>query len=169
MTASDPQRLLSSRYRGAASTPMSSAVDLANRYDDVISFSLGDPDLTTDAGVIDAAAADAKAGHTHYTDTYGDPELRAAVLQMYAEEYAHERPLTDLMITTSACHGMWLALESVLDDGDEVVIHEPYFTPYPHQIRLARGVPVALPTYAHEEWQIAPDRFEALVTPGPVR
>ena len=162
--SADPDRLVSSRYRGAPSTPMSSAVDLASRHPDSISFALGDPDLTPDAGVIDAAAADAKAGHTHYTDTYGDPELRRAILDFYAEEYSHERPLSDLLVTTSACHGMWLALESVLDDGDEVIIHEPYFTPYPHQIRLARGVPVALATYEHEEWQVSPERLEALIT-----
>ncbi|GAB3703441.1 aminotransferase class I/II-fold pyridoxal phosphate-dependent enzyme [Mariniluteicoccus flavus] len=144
---------------------MSSAVDLASRFDDVISFSLGDPDLTTDAAVIDAAAADARAGHTHYTDTYGDPELRRELLAFYADEYAHPRPLSDLLVTTSACHGMWLALESILDDGDEVIIHEPYFTPYPHQIRLARGVPVSLPTHEAEGWRVSPERLEALITP----
>ena len=82
-------RFVSSRYRGQASTPMSSSVDRATRYADVINFSLGDPELTTDGRVIDAAMADAHRGHTHYTDTFGYPDLREEILRVYAE---HEDP-----------------------------------------------------------------------------
>lgn len=157
-------RFVSSRYRGMISTPMSSSVDRASRFDDVINLSLGDPDLTTDPRIIDAAAADAHAGHTHYTDTYGDPELRAEILAFYLDEYGYRPEARGLLVTTSGCHAMWLALESILDDGDEVVICEPYFTPYPHQVRLARGVPVVLSTLESEEFQIIPERLEAVIT-----
>lgn len=157
-------RFVSSRYRGVASTPMSSSVDRARSFPDTINFSLGDPELTTDARIIDAAAADAHAGHTHYTDTYGDPELRAEILAYYAAEYGYAPEPGGLMVTTSGCHAMWLVLESILDDGDEVVICEPYFTPYPHQIRLARGVPVVLPTYAQDGFQPDPTRLATLLT-----
>jgi aspartate/methionine/tyrosine aminotransferase len=51
-----------------------------------------------------------------------------------------------------------------LDDGDEVIIHEPYFTPYPQQIELARGKPITLETYEDEEFQINVDRLEKLIT-----
>ncbi|WP_168582385.1 aminotransferase class I/II-fold pyridoxal phosphate-dependent enzyme [Gephyromycinifex aptenodytis] len=158
-------RFVSSRYRGMASTPMSSSVDRATRFDDVVNFSLGDPDLTTDPRIIDAAAADAHAGHTHYTDTFGDPELREEILAFYRQEYGYQPDPRELLVTTSGCHAMWLALESILDDGDEVVICEPYFTPYPHQIRLARGVPVVLSTLESEEFQVVPSRLEAVITP----
>lgn len=44
------------------------------------------------------------------------------------------------MISASACLGMYLSLESILDPGDEVIIHAPYFTPYSQQIELAGAV-----------------------------
>lgn len=157
-------RFVSARYRGKASTPMSSSVDRASRFENVVNFSLGDPDLTTDSRIIDGAAADAHAGHTHYTDTYGDPELRAEILGFYRDEYGYEPDARGLLVTTSGCHAMWLALESILDDGDEVVLCEPYFTPYPHQVRLARGVPVVLSTLESEEFQIVPERLEAVIS-----
>ncbi|MDO5627039.1 MAG: aminotransferase class I/II-fold pyridoxal phosphate-dependent enzyme [Mobilicoccus sp.] len=157
-------RFVSSRYRGQASTPMSSSVDRASRFEDVINLSLGDPDLTTDARIIDAAAADAHAGHTHYTDTFGDPELREQILAVYAEDHAHHHDPAGVMVTTSACHGMWLALESILDDGDEVILLAPYFTPYPHQVRLARGVPVVVDTLEEDDYQVRPEALEAAIT-----
>ncbi|WP_245706773.1 aminotransferase class I/II-fold pyridoxal phosphate-dependent enzyme [Austwickia chelonae] len=143
---------------------MSSSVERARRFEDIINFSLGDPELTTDPRIIDAAAADAHAGHTHYTDTYGDPELRAEILRFYEEEYGYHHDPAGVMVTTSACHGMWLALETILDDGDEVVVVAPYFTPYPHQVRLARGVPVILETSAEDAYQIRPEALEAVIT-----
>lgn len=158
------QRFVSRRYAGLPSTPMSSSVDRARRFPDTINFSLGDPELTTDARIIDAAAADARAGHTHYTDTYGDPELRAQILATYDEDHGHRLDPAGVMVTTSGCHAMWLVLESILDDGDEVVIVAPYFTPYPHQIRLARGVPVVVETRIEDGYQVRPEALEAVLT-----
>ena len=59
---------------------------------------------------------------------------------------------------------MYLALEAILDDGDEVIIHAPYFTPYPQQIELARGIPVVLDTYEEEGFQVNLERLEGLIT-----
>ena len=50
-------------------------------------------------------------------------------------------------MTASACLGMYLVLEAILDDGDEVILQAPYFTPYPQQVELAHGIPVELATY----------------------
>ncbi len=46
-----------------------------------------------------------------------------------------------------------------MDDGDEVIVHEPYFTSYDQQIKIARGIPVPLETYEKEEFQINPNRL----------
>jgi aspartate/methionine/tyrosine aminotransferase len=59
---------------------------------------------------------------------------------------------------------MYLTLEAVIDDGDEVIIQSPFFTPYPHQVRLARGIPVEFPTYEEENYQINKERLEELIT-----
>ncbi len=137
---------------------------LVREYKDLINFSLGDPDVTTDERIIEAAFRDAKDGHTHYTDFLGDQELRREICKYYKDVYGYEVDLEECMITTSGCHGMWLVLEAILDDGDEVIIHEPYFTPYPQQIKLARGKPVVLATYEEEGFQVNTDRLISLIT-----
>lgn len=158
-------RFISSRYQAGSATQMSVIADRAREFDDVINFSLGDPDLTTDAGIIEAAAADAKAGHTHYTSSLGYPELRQGIVDMYRDDYGVERSVDDVMVTTSGCHAMWLVMETLLDDGDEVLVIEPYFTPYPHQVRLARGVPVFVPTTKENGFQVTIGDLEAAITP----
>ena len=135
-----------------------------NQYEEIINLSLGDPDLNTDERIIDGAMKDAKLGHTHYTDFFGDPELREEILKYFKEDFDLNFEDDEVMVTTSGCHAMWLVLEAILDDGDEVIIHEPYFTPYPQQIELARGKPITLETYEDEEFQINVDRLEKLIT-----
>ncbi len=157
-------RFISKRYWKDQSTAMGQSDVLARAYDDVIDLSLGDPDLTTDAGIIEAAFADAKAGHTKYTDFAGDPELRQEICRFYKEEYDMDVASEEVFISTSACEGMFLVLEAILDDGDEVILQAPYFTPYPQQVELARGIPVELPTYEEEDFQIDVDRLESLIT-----
>ena len=157
-------RFISKRYWKDQSTAMGQSDVLARAYDDVIDLSLGDPDLTTDAGIIEAAFADAKAGHTKYTDFAGDPELRQEICRFYKEEYDMDVASEEVFISTSACEGMFLVLEAILDDGDEVILQAPYFTPYPQQVELARGIPVELPTYEDEDFQIDVDRLESLIT-----
>jgi aspartate/methionine/tyrosine aminotransferase len=59
---------------------------------------------------------------------------------------------------------MYLALEAITDDGDEIILQAPYFTPYPQQVKLAGGIPVELPTFEEEDFQINVKKFENLIT-----
>ncbi|AKA69481.1 pyridoxal phosphate-dependent aminotransferase [Clostridium scatologenes] len=157
-------KFLSKRYWNDITTPMGESNDFLKKFNDIIDFSLGDPDLTTDERIINAAFEDAKNGYTHYTDFYGDMELRKEICKYYKDEYAYPVNTEDCMVTTSGCHAMWLVLEAILDDGDEVIIPGPYFTPYPQQVKLARGIPVVLETKEEEEFQINAERLEKLIT-----
>lgn len=157
-------RFISKRYWNDISTPMGESAGLLSEYDDIINFSLGDPDFTTHDLIIEKSMEDAKAGHTHYTDFFGDPELRDEICNYYREDFAMDVKREEVMIATSGCHAMWLALEAILDDGDEVIIHDPFFTPYPQQIELCRGKVVYLPTFEEELFEINMDRLEQLIT-----
>ena len=157
-------KFIAKRYWKDQSTAMGQSDVLAKSFDDVIDLSLGDPDLTTDFRIIDAAFADAKAGHTKYTDFRGDPELRQEIINFYKEEYDMDIVDEEIFVAASGCLAMYLVLEAILDDGDEVILQAPFFTPYPQQVELARGIPVELPTYEEEDFQINVDRLESLIT-----
>ena len=157
-------KFIAKRYWKDQSTAMGQSDVLAKSFDDVIDLSLGDPDLTTDFRIIDAAFADAKAGHTKYTDFRGDPELRQAIIDFYKEEYDMDIVDEEIFVAASGCLAMYLVLEAILDDGDEVILQAPFFTPYPQQVELARGIPIELPTYEEEDFQINVERLEGLIT-----
>ncbi len=157
-------KFIAKRYWKSGETAMGASDVLARAYDDVIDLSLGDPDLITDDIIIDNAFQDAKLGHTKYTDFRGDPELRAEISKFYKEEYAMDVEDGEIMVTTSGCIAMYLALEAIVDDGDEIIMHTPCFTPYPQQIELARGIPVPLETYGNENFQINMARLESKIT-----
>ncbi len=157
-------KFIAKRYWKDQSTAMGQSDVIAKSFNDVINLSLGDPDLITHSIIIDNAFADAKAGHTKYTDFRGDPELRQEIINYYREEYAIDVNDEEVFVCASACLGMYLALEAIVDDGDEVILQAPYFTPYPQQVVLARGIPVELPTYEEEDFQINIERLEGLIT-----
>jgi len=124
-----------------------------------------DPDVNTPLPIIEAAFEDAKAGYTKYTDCRGYKELRDEIAKYYQEEFGLQVEDEEIMATTSGCIAMSLALEAILDDGDEVIVPAPYFTIYKTQIELARGVLVEMDTYEEEHYQIDAARLEACITP----
>lgn len=157
-------KFISKRYWNNVTTPMGESGTLSRQYDDLINFSLGDPDYNTDERIINAAFEDALKGHTHYTEFSGYSELREEICSYHRSQYGSYYSINECMVTTSGCHAMWLVMEAILDDGDEVIVPEPYFTPYPQQIKLARGIPVPLNTYEEENYQIDTERLRALIT-----
>ena len=156
--------MISKKYGNRESGALAASADLAKAYHDVVDFTLGDPDLTTPAAIIRAAAEDALSGHTHYTDSRGDGELIAAIVDFQKEIYGVELSPENVFVTTSACHGMWLVLETMLDEGDEVMIIEPYFAPYADQVKMAGGVPVFIPTDPDEGFRPNMDVIREKVT-----
>ncbi|MEG1254632.1 pyridoxal phosphate-dependent aminotransferase [Clostridium sp.] len=157
-------KFISKRYWKNKSTPMGAVNELAKKYRDVINLSLGDPDQITDEGIINYAFQEALKGHTKYTDFKGDPELIDEIRKYYKEEYDADLLEEEIMISTSACLGMYLVLESILDDNDEVIIHAPYFTPYFQQIELARGIPIEFDTTEEDGYEINVDKLESVIT-----
>lgn len=138
--------------------------ELLEKYGDVIDLSIGEPDMTTPEPIIEASYRDSLAGHTHYTAFRGDPELRAQIAKTYKEDYAIEVEDEEILVVTSANMGMFVALFTCLNPGDEVLIPDPCFPVYEGQIGFcgAKAVPVA--TYEHENFRFNPKRAEEYVT-----
>ncbi len=156
-------RFIAKRYWKDQQTAMGASDEMAKSFDDVINLSLGDPDIITPDLIIEKSFEDAKKGHTKYTDFRGDPELRAAICKYYKEEFDMDVVDEEVFVCASGCLGMYLALEAIIDDGDEVILQAPFFTPYPQQVELARGIPVELATLEEEDFQVNVERLESLI------
>lgn len=82
----------------------------------------------------------------HYSESRGILELREIISKYYKEQYSVEiDPENEILISTGSKPLIYMALQAVLNSGDEVLIHEPAWLSYPEEVKLANGVPVFIP------------------------
>ena len=156
-------RYLSSKYRNSVINAETSG-DVPVEYDDLINLSIGDPDINTPELIINRAFKDALAGHTKYTASRGYPELRAAICDFYKNRYGMDIKDEEVFVSTAGSVAMYITMQAILDAGDEVIIIEPYFFPYPDQVKMAGGVPVFVKTSHENNFQIDFDNLAAAVS-----
>lgn len=137
----------------------------AKKYPDVINLSIGDPDLPTPSPILEAMYSDCLSGHTKYTASKGDPDLISALQRFYSEDHGLTLGAENLLITPAACAGMYEVMQAVLDEGDEVLIFDPYFSPYSEQVAMAGGKAVFVPCLAAEGFQPSARRAASYITP----
>ena len=138
--------------------------DLARSLKDPINLSIGQPDFPVDRKVKDAAIAAISADRNSYTQTQGIPELRELVVRDEQAFTGRAYTADQVLITSGVSGGLFLALLALVDDGDEVIIPDPYFVMYKHLVNLFGGKPVYLDTY-DSGFGIDPARLEKLITP----
>jgi aminotransferase len=139
--------------------------DIVATMDDVISLGIGEPDFVTPDPILRAGIHALEKGETHYTSNSGIFELREALAahleNLYGVSYD---PDGEMVITVGVSEALYLALNAILNPGEEVIIHTPCFVSYESEIILAGGVPVELPCQVADEFQLRPQALEALVT-----
>ena len=130
-----------------------------------INLGIGDLDITTDEIIIEKAMNDAKAGHTHYTESHGYLELREEICRYHRENFKnYDFSPENVMVVSGACHGLYLLLKSILNPEDEVILLAPFFPVYADQITLSNGKPVIVETKFENGFQIVKEDLEKAVT-----
>ncbi len=140
--------------------------DIAATMKDVISLGIGEPDFVTPTPILRAGIHSLRLGDTHYTSNSGTVELRQAVsVQMKHLYDVSYDPEEEILITVGASEALHLALSAILDPGDEVIVPEPCFVAYTPEVVFADGVPVTVPTYVRNNFQVTGEEIEKAVTP----
>jgi aminotransferase len=139
---------------------------IAATLDDVVAMGPGDPDLPTPQHIIDAAKRALDEGWTHYTVPPGDIRLRRALAEMLqaTREVAYD-PAYEIMVTLGAEEGVYLAMLTLLDPGDEVLTPSHRFTTYDWAIELSGGTLVSYPTIVDGEFRLDVAEIERRLTP----
>ena len=117
--------------------------NMAKEYDDVIDFTLGDPDVSTPLPIKEAGCKAIMEGKTKYSQNAGLLELREAISRRYADkEQLYYKADGEIIVTVGAMEGLYLALLAILNDGDEVIIPAPYYVNYKQMVELCHGTSV---------------------------
>lgn len=157
--------ILSKAYQKPSANILADVCAMAAKMDNVIDLSVGDPNFTTPQPIIEAAFEKTKAGMTHYTAAEGFPELRQAICDFYQDKYQLKFNLDQFLVTVGAEHALFIALEALLDPGDEVIIPQPSFSPYIDQVKLANGTPVTVDGKAADGYKIEAAEIAKKITP----
>jgi len=152
---------LADRTSAFDSSGIRKVFDLAARLKDPINLSIGQPDFDVPGPVQEELIAAVRGGKNSYALTQGMPVLLDKLQSRIDAEYGHADRKAFVCSGTSG--GLVLAMLSLVNPGDEVIIFDPYFVMYPALTRLAGGVPVLVDTYP--DFRIPVERVAAAITP----
>jgi aminotransferase len=140
--------------------------DIAATMESVISLGIGEPDFVTPAPILQAGVDSLHRGETQYTSNSGTVELRQALSRHLNKHYRVEYEVeSEILVTVGVSEALYLAMTAVLDPGDEVIIPEPCFVAYAPEVAFAGGVPVMVPTYVTDNFQVTAETIEKAITP----
>ncbi len=131
---------------------------------DVVGFGAGEPDFDTPLNIREAGIRAINGGKTKYTAAAGIDELRKAVACRLKEDCGVDYDYTQIVIASGAKHNIYIALATLLDPGDEVIIPAPYWVTYSEAVLMVGGVPVIINAPESEKFKITADQLEATVT-----
>jgi aspartate/methionine/tyrosine aminotransferase len=106
----------------------------------IIPLQVGDPDFGTPPAVLEAAVKAMEGGLTHYVPSRGLPDLRqAAASKLTRDNGLTYDPAAEILVTHGGIHAYYLAMQSILNPGDEVLVPDPTWATHANMVLMLRG------------------------------
>lgn len=134
---------------------------------DVIALAGGEPDFNTPSHVVESAVEAIKSGKTRYAaPSKGiNPLLEAIADKMKRDNNVTVDPKTDIIVTPGGKLALYIALKTILNPGDEVIVIAPYWVTYPSSVKMSGGVPVFLTLSSKDNYKIHLEQLREKITP----
>lgn len=140
------------------------ALEAAGR--DIIHMELGEPDFDTPGPILEAGQRALAAGRTRYTPATGVMALREAIAGYYQRRYGLHVGPERIIITTGSSGALLLAMATVVDPGDEVLLADPGYPCNRHFVRFVEGRAVGVPVTADSAYQLTAAHVREHATPA---
>jgi aspartate aminotransferase len=108
----------------------------------VLDFTVGEPDQPTPAHIVAAGKGAIDAGRTKYAPAAGLPELRAAVVHRYREDFDVSFAPEEVCVAVGGKQALALLYQAILDRGGEIVVPAPAWPTFAEAARVAGATPV---------------------------
>jgi len=132
----------------------------------IVGLQVGDPDFGTHPAIADAAFKAMQNGLTHYGPSRGYPDLRtAAASKLIRDEGVSYDPASEILITHGGIHAYYLAMQSVLNPGDDVLIPDPSWATHSNMAIMLRGNVIRVPAPADNGFIPFFESWEKALTP----
>lgn len=131
---------------------------------DIISFGTGEPDFDTPDNIKEAAVSAIKSGYTKYCPVSGSPEIKKAVIDKFKRDNGLDYEPAEIIVSCGAKHSLYNIFQTIIDDGDEVIIAAPYWVSYTDMVILAGGKPVIVNTDDKNGFKMTPGTLAKAIT-----
>ena len=134
---------------------------------DVVSMSLGEPDMDTPEHVRRAAQAAIDDHWSHYGPVAGIPALRDAVANYQNSLSGNAIPwiADDVVVSVGAKMAIYNTIQAIINPGDEVIIPMPSWVSYSEMVKLAEGTVVPVQTTFENRYCLTPGELRKALTP----
>ena len=139
--------------------------DIAAEFDDVLSLSIGEPDFQTPWHIREAGIESLEHGRTKYTANSGMRELREQTCHYLHRRFGLDYSDDEILITVGGSEAIDLAIRTLVNPGDEVLVPEPSFVCYSPITVLAGGVPVPIVTKKEDDFKLTAAALKKAITP----
>lgn len=131
----------------------------------VYDFTLGEPDFNTPEHIQKAAIAAMSSGKTHYTQSGGIPELKAAICAAYQRDYSLSFTPAQMTVSNGAKHALHNVITTLCQPGDEVIIPTPYWVSYRALVELTGATARTITTTPETGFCLQPEQLEKAINP----
>jgi len=131
----------------------------------LVDFGAGEPHFATPRHIKDAAIDAIEKNFTRYTTVSGIPEVRKAIVERHACDFGSDYSPEEAVFTTGGKLAIFNAIQVLVDHGDEVILHVPYWVSYKDIIQYGGGKVVYLETDEAENFRVTADAIEKAITP----
>ena len=137
--------------------------DLVLGMKDVISLGVGEPDFVTPWQIREAGIYSLEEGFTSYTSNKGLYKLRLSISHYLKDKYnLNYSPEEEILITVGVSEGLDLALRTIINPEDKILIPTPSYVSYGPVTELAGGIPIYIDT-KNEGFKLTPKRLEKYI------
>lgn len=131
---------------------------------DMIRLTLGEPDFPTPEHIKQAGISAIQKNFTNYTPNAGMPELLAAASTYFKEKYDLSYKDNEIIVTVGATEAISVALQTILEPDDEVILPDPIYPGYEPLITLNKARPIKIDT-TETNFKLTPEQLRAYITP----
>lgn len=138
--------------------------ELADKYENVISLTVGEPAFDTPENIKNAAKMSLDRNNTHYVSNAGIPALRKAIAEKYSKMVGDDYSQDNVMIAIGGMEAIFLALLATVNPGDEVLIPDPGYPNYQGQTVILGANAINVPIHEKNGFNIQAKDIEAAIT-----
>jgi len=161
----DPKKFLANHIQTIKPSGIRRFFDLAYQMNNVISLGVGEPDYVTPLNFREASILSLEKGYTAYSPNAGLIQLRKEISDyLYNKFNAKYSIENEILVTVGSSEALDIAIRTIVNPGDEIIVIEPSYVSYSPIIEMAGGKVVTIQALANFDFKLQPEQLEKVIT-----